>query len=315
MNWLRSLCMLCLVMLASPVHAEPHPEPFAPGCAQGAGLAGGIAFAQRDWDFTTPGPLAFAGSPMLSVRCMGIGPFGLTTWFGVDMVPLYLHSYRRLGTRGPLLMMGTWGRGVRWNHQMFGIQLVSNGLVWGGGLRYSVQVGYKEGGIRPGIDVSLNVLAGVEPDLQLVVRHEVWHGMPRDPSERVKWRMVLLGFDLGPMLALRTNIRLKKGWFAPEIGFRLGSLTYPWANALLQPTLLSEMNLHAPGHPSIRFNRSDWYVRFAFGGGATLRDGRPVPLGGGALLFHAYDRQSVLRLGALAGADMLVADVGMGWVW
>jgi len=317
---MRVLLALLLV-LCTDASAQQR-EYFWAGCMQGVGVAAGRVEDQRDWDFTTPGPVAYAGSPVYTTACIGYAPpQPSVTWFGVDLMPTYLHSYRGLRERLPLLLEANWGRG--WymvGRQFWGVQVVSNGLAFGGGLRYAKQFGYKGGGVRPGLGISVNALYGVEWDWQVVITHQQWRGWPRYRNERRKHSKVHLGFEIGPVMTVRAQVPVKKqtGSNHPaHVGMRLGTVTFPLSNTALQPLILPAFQFELPPHRTFKINDREMRTRLELNAGTTLRDNVLIPAGGVAFLLYGQERgSSKTRFGIVGGTNGFWSpDVSMGWVW
>ncbi len=139
-------------------------------CSRAVGWAGGATVSQRDWDFTTPGRVATTGSPVISQWCNQAVSDIVTSWFGVDVMPLYMHSYRRLADRAPLLVMLDMGGTLQLNRrQHIGLHITTNAVALGAGARWEWIWSRGDDAHRHGLDTRLNVLWGTEPDVQMVM--------------------------------------------------------------------------------------------------------------------------------------------------
>lgn len=284
------------------------------GCGRALGFAAGITPGSRDWDFTTPGPYALSGSPVFSQTCMRTGrdPRHGAAWIGVDAIPWYQHSYARLNDRAPLLVLINWGIGRQIGERgTLGPELVSNGVAWGLGLRYTMAWGDRDGH-SPGLDVRFHVLPGTEPDFQLVVVSR-FHAtdLPQDADladarhdALPRWRGVL-GFEMGTVVGLRGEILNLDNW---ALAVRLGENTAFRRDIGLQPIAL--------GSVGVPFGA----MRLTGSFGTTRYDGDWVPVLGAALVVAEPTDVGRLQLGILVDARggeerYQSPDVAMGFVW
>ena len=164
---LTALCAAALLFVSSSANAQIF---WPDDCARAVGWTSGVTIAQRDWDFTTPGRAATSQSPVISQWCNQAVSEVVTSWFGVDIVPLYQHSYRRLADRAPLLAMLNMGGSLRMHpRHHLGLHITTNAVAMGAGMRWEWLWSRGDDSHRHGLDTRLNVLWGTDPDLQLVM--------------------------------------------------------------------------------------------------------------------------------------------------
>ncbi len=172
----RPLLIAAAIVAGALAAPEANAQVFWPDdCGRSVGWAVGATPARRDWDFTTPGPVAVSSSPVISQWCNQEAANGrVASWFGIDLIPIYQHSYRRLRDRGPLLVMLNIGGELRLGRkQHLGLHATTNALAWGAGLRWQFNAtGHATR--RQGFGLRANVLWGTEPDLQLVLDIQPW---------------------------------------------------------------------------------------------------------------------------------------------
>jgi hypothetical protein len=294
-----------MILLVATLAASAQQEEVAAAlnqCERGIGGAGGFTPGGRDWDFTTPGTVAWTGSPVLAQGCIveqrvvGAAALG----FGMDVIPTYQHGYRRIGVRAPLLVALHWD--IDWRlspRQTLGPSLVTNGLAVGGGLRW--RWAFQDPGTwgwAPGLDVRANVIRGTRTDYQLVavLRFSVSDvsGDPEPPEgtppEDVPpaepdpdWRH-RVGFEAGSVIGVRAESAHQDGW---GLGLRVGEATSWRRDVALQPLGLAYVVV------------PPFDARIAISGGSTRFDGEWVPVAGAGLILGESEDWVRLQLGWL----------------
>lgn len=285
-------------------------------CMRSIGVATGAALAGRNWDLTTPGPVAFTASPSLWQGCQEDARWKWVTWFGVSAMPLYQHSYGgALDDRLPLLGLITWGAGNEISYRtMIGGELVTNGIAFGAGVR--VNTSLRTGiALRQGPDLRVRYLFGAEPEIQvdLLWRFPAHQTVMVPDDEHPPWLVgrpifVQAGFEVGAVMGVRGRI----GNAERGIGLRIGERTALRRDIALQPIGL------------VYFENPMAGVRLVVSGGTTRVNGEFLPVAGAAIgtngkLFRAH-------AGALVTTDAFAAnpegsplswvpDVGLSWTW
>lgn len=323
-------------MLVLALSAALAQEPGAAVCLRSLGGVTGLTFGRRDFDFTTPGQLAWSGSPMLSQLCERIGTGWKSqsvVWIGLDAMPTLAHSYNRLGERSPVWAESTFGIGRRFGRHTVGLGATTNFVQYGITGRWTVRLSRDERLAGPSLELRAQVVPASDPDVRLALmltfsatrmdpgeapmtpgprfraRLGDLRGLEPDGKNRVKQQAdaeglptyrgdtwVGFGFEAGTAMGLRAELVRKPLGIA---ALRAVIVTSWAGSALLQPSLLASVG-HRAG-PTLT-------------GGVTRHDGAWIPVGGAAWTVGGTAGMR-LHLGMLVGPGYIAPDLATVVAW
>ncbi len=288
----------------------------SPYCLRGIGAAAGVTLAHRDYDLTTPGTVAWSGSPAFTQGCLrlfdGEGNSDPGLWMGLDLVPTLVHSYNRLGERSPVWVQGNFGYGRQWGQHLVGVQLSTNLVTVGLGVRWRFRAARAARRAAPALNVTITAWPALDPEVRATVSVDFSKTPLADavdaPTPPVQPRM---GFEAGTMMGARAELRFE----APvhgTLGVRLGSLTSFSRDALLQPTALAQITV-AEGDVAARVGPGATV-------GVTRHSNQWIPVAGPSVELGGASRVRV-HLGVVLGpatettAVYWAPDTSMILVW